>query len=115
MILLGYPEEETFPKHERTTYTLAAMVLAADALSNTTPAAGLFRGECLPAPLDLAEPHCGDAIEGCTVSDLPRRFTHRHGHRRGTAPGDPHHLQRHAQRRRGRGRGALRRGAAGAR
>jgi hypothetical protein len=70
-----YPEEETFPKHERTTYTLAAMVLAADALSNTTPAAGLFRGECLPAPLDLAEPHCGDAIEGCTVSDLPRRFT----------------------------------------
>ena len=70
-----YPEEETFPKHERTTYTFAAMVLAADALSNTTPAAGLFRGECLPAPLDLAEPHCGDAIEGCTVSDLPRRFT----------------------------------------
>jgi hypothetical protein len=44
------------------------MVLAADALSDTTPAAGLFRGECLPAPLDLAEPHCGDATDGCTVS-----------------------------------------------
>ena len=68
-----YPEQETFPKHERTTYTFAAMVLAADALSNTSPAAGLFRGEGLPAALDLAEPHCGDAIEGCTVSDPPQR------------------------------------------
>ncbi len=72
-----YPEEETFPKHERTTYTFGAMVLAADALSNTSPAAGLFRGEGLPAALDLAEPHCGDAIEGCTVSDLPRHFSRR--------------------------------------
>ena len=61
--------EETFPKHERTTYTFAAMVLAADALSSTTPAAGLFRGETLPAALDLAEPHCGNATEGCTVAD----------------------------------------------
>ena len=52
-----------------------AMVLAADALSNTSPAAGLFRGEGLPAALDLAEPHCGDAIEGCTVADPPRRFS----------------------------------------
>jgi hypothetical protein len=68
-----YPEEETFPNNERTTYTFAAMVLAADALSNTSPAAGLFRGECLPAALDLAEPHCGDATDGCTVSDPPRR------------------------------------------
>jgi hypothetical protein len=71
-----YPEEETFPKHERTTYTFAAMVLAADALSDTTPAAGLFRGECLPAALDLAEPHCGDAAEGCTALELSER-THR--------------------------------------
>jgi hypothetical protein len=69
-----YPEEETFPKHERTTYTFAAMVLAADALSDTTPAAGLFRGECLPAALDLAEPHCGDAAEGCTVLELSERL-----------------------------------------
>jgi len=68
-----HPERETFPKDERTTYTYAAMVLAADALSGTTPAAGLFRGECLPEPLDLAEPHCGDAIEGCTASDLQHR------------------------------------------
>jgi hypothetical protein len=68
-----YPERETFPKNERTTYTFAAQVLAADALSNTTPAAGLFRGECLPAPLDLAEPHCGDATEGCTVLEYSER------------------------------------------
>ena len=69
-----YPEEETFPKFERTTYTFGAMVLAADALSDTTPAAGLFRGNGLPAPLDLAEPHCGDAAEGCTVAESPRSF-----------------------------------------
>jgi hypothetical protein len=63
-----YPEETTFPENERTTYTFAAMILAADALSSTTPAAGLFRGECLPAALDLAEPHCsGDAAVGCTA------------------------------------------------
>ena len=64
----------TFPGGERTTYTAAAMVLAADALSSTTPAAGLFRGECLPRRLDLAEPHCiGDAAEGCTVLEFSER------------------------------------------
>ena len=65
---LVYPDKETFPENERTTYTFGAMVLAADALSNTTPASGLFRGECLPAALDLAEPHCaGGAAMGCTA------------------------------------------------
>jgi hypothetical protein len=64
-----YPEQVTFPERERTTYTFAAIVLAADALSSTTPAAGLFRGEGLPAALDLAEPHCsGEAAKGCTAS-----------------------------------------------
>jgi hypothetical protein len=64
-----YPEKTTFPEGERTTYTFAAMILAADALSSTSPAAGLFRGECLPAALDLAEPHCtGDPTQGCTAS-----------------------------------------------
>ncbi len=51
-----YPEQDTFPFGERTTYTAAAIVLAADALSDTTPAAGLFRGESLPDDLDLTEP-----------------------------------------------------------
>jgi hypothetical protein len=62
-----YPDDVTFPEGERTTYTAAAMVLAADALSNTTPAAGLFRGECIPAGLDLAEPEC--PTTGCTATD----------------------------------------------
>jgi hypothetical protein len=51
-----YPEETTFPRGERTTYTAGAVILAADALSGSTPAAGLFRGELLPADLDLTEP-----------------------------------------------------------
>ena len=51
-----YPERATFPFEERTTYTAGAMILAADALSGTTPAAGLFRGESLPAGLDLTVP-----------------------------------------------------------
>lgn len=63
-----YPDEVTFPAMERTTYTAAAMILAADALSNATPAAGLFRGEGLPAALDLAEPECADTLtSGCTA------------------------------------------------
>jgi hypothetical protein len=66
---LVHPDGTTFPERERTTYTAAAVVLAADALSNTSPAAGLFRGETLPAPLDLAEPACrGDAVDGCTAA-----------------------------------------------
>jgi len=55
-----YPEKETFPFSERTTYTAGAIVLAADALSNATPAAGLFRGETLPYGLDLTEPRWED-------------------------------------------------------
>jgi hypothetical protein len=63
-----YPDETTFPEGERTTYTAAAMILAADALCNASPAAGLFRGESLPAGLDLAESECaGDASAGCTA------------------------------------------------
>jgi len=54
-----YPERDTFPVGERTTYTAAAIVLAADALSGTSPAAGLFRGESLPHGLDLTEPRPG--------------------------------------------------------
>jgi len=53
---LVYPEQATFPRGERTTYTAGAVILAADALSDASPAAGLFRGELLPADLDLTEP-----------------------------------------------------------
>jgi hypothetical protein len=48
-----YPEEVHFPGGERSTYTSAAVVLAANALAGTGPTAGLFRGEGLPTGLDL--------------------------------------------------------------
>ena len=62
-----YPEEMTFPAAERTTYTAAAVVLAADALSGATPASGLFRGEGLPAPLDLPESSCSWGVGECSA------------------------------------------------
>ncbi|PWQ84368.1 prenyltransferase, partial [Enterococcus faecium] len=37
---------------ERTTWTGAAVILAADALSSPTPASGLFRGDDLPRGLE---------------------------------------------------------------
>ncbi len=51
-----YPEEATYPPLERSSYTAGAVVLAADAISRTTPASGIFRGEGLPSHLDLTEP-----------------------------------------------------------
>lgn len=48
-----YPQQSTFPAGECSSYTAAAVVLAADALSDTSPAAGVFRGEHLPAAIDL--------------------------------------------------------------
>jgi hypothetical protein len=62
-----FPDEVSFPVAERTTYTAAAMVLAADALSGTSGAAGLFLGELLPDALDLAEPWCEGVAAGCTA------------------------------------------------
>jgi hypothetical protein len=55
---IAYPDRVTFPDRETTSYTAAAVLLAADALSSSTPAAGLFRHGVLAAPLDLAEPGC---------------------------------------------------------
>jgi hypothetical protein len=49
-----YPQEATYPGDERSTYTAAAVVLAADALSGTSPASGLFVDhDLLPAVVDL--------------------------------------------------------------
>lgn len=55
--------DDVFWPHEQTTYTSAAVVLAADALSRTTPGSGIFRGETLAAepaalPMDCG---CSDA------------------------------------------------------
>ena len=64
---LVHPEWSTFPDGERTTYTAAAIVLAADALSSTSAASGLFRGEELPETIDLAEVGCDLAECECAV------------------------------------------------
>jgi hypothetical protein len=58
-----YPEEATYPPLERSSYTAGAMILAADALSRTTPASGIFRGEGLPSHLDLTEPAPDSPVE----------------------------------------------------
>jgi len=50
-----YPQAVPFPADEQSTYTSAAIVLAANALAGTGPSAGLFRGEGLPSRMDLAE------------------------------------------------------------
>jgi hypothetical protein len=52
-----FPERKHFPGGERSSYSAAAVVLAADALSETSPAAGLFADHgLLPALFDPGEP-----------------------------------------------------------
>ena len=46
---LVYPQRASFPVGEESSYSAAAMVLAVDALSGLSPAAGLFLGRSLPA------------------------------------------------------------------
>ena len=53
-----FPDEVFWP-HEQTTYTSASVILAADALSRTTPASGIFRGDGLPADPQPLAMHCG--------------------------------------------------------
>ncbi|WP_349270467.1 prenyltransferase [Mycolicibacterium parafortuitum] len=48
---LVYSDGKRWPV-ERTTWTGAAVILAADALSSTTPASGIFRGDDLPRGLE---------------------------------------------------------------
>ena len=55
---IAYPSEVTFPDRETTSYTAAAIILAADALTSSSAAASLFRHDSLPLPIDLAEPNC---------------------------------------------------------
>ncbi len=55
---IAYPQEVTFPGMETTSYTAAAIILAADALASSSSASGLFRHEGLARPVDLAEPGC---------------------------------------------------------
>jgi hypothetical protein len=60
---LVYADGKRWPV-ERTTWTGAAMILAADALSNTTPGSAIFRGDELPLGLQ------GDFDCECVASGL---------------------------------------------
>jgi hypothetical protein len=52
-----YPERAHFPGDERSTYTAAAVVLAADALTRTSAASGLFVDhDALPVLVDIGDP-----------------------------------------------------------
>ncbi len=56
----GYvlPDEVYWPV-EQTTYTAAALILAVDALSDTTPGSAIFRGTTLPADFEEIALECG--------------------------------------------------------
>ncbi|MDF5756425.1 prenyltransferase [Spongiactinospora sp. TRM90649] len=56
-----YANEAWFP-HEQSSYTAAAVILAADALSGATPAAGLFRETASPVPAPAGPCDCDRAI-----------------------------------------------------
>ncbi|MBK5222317.1 MAG: prenyltransferase [Acidimicrobiia bacterium] len=59
-----YPQHDHFPAGEQSTYTAAAVVLAADALDGSSPTAELFTGHRALAPLlsiDDASARAGDA------------------------------------------------------
>jgi hypothetical protein len=55
---IAYPDGVTFPPREVTSYTAAAVILAADALTSSSRAAGIFHHGELTSPLDLPEPGC---------------------------------------------------------
>jgi hypothetical protein len=55
---IAYPQQTIYPVGETTSYTAAAIILAADALTSSSPASSLFRHGELAIPLDLSEPGC---------------------------------------------------------
>jgi hypothetical protein len=58
------PDEVHFPDGERTTFTDAAVILATDALSRTSPAAGLFTDhDALPALVNLDDEPVADPTD----------------------------------------------------
>jgi hypothetical protein len=48
----NYVEDDHFPEDERTTWTAAAVLLAADVLTGNGPTGSIFRGEDLPSGVD---------------------------------------------------------------
>ncbi len=53
-----YPDEVVWPQ-ERTTYTAAAVILAVDALTHTTPGSDIMRGQTLPSRFAEIGLECG--------------------------------------------------------
>jgi len=53
-----WPDQVNWP-HEQTTYTAAAVILAADELSGTTPASGIMRGDSLAPHFEELALECG--------------------------------------------------------
>ena len=68
-----YADDVRWPV-EQSSWTAAAVILAVDALSNTTGGAGLFRGDGLPQVRDAVGEHCGCRGPGTSadrVAGLP--------------------------------------------
>ena len=61
-----YADDARWPV-EQSSWTAAAVILAVDALSNSTAGAGVFRGEGLPQVKDVVGEHCG-CISGDRVA-----------------------------------------------
>jgi MMP endo-(1,4)-3-O-methyl-alpha-D-mannosidase len=66
-----YPEDVRWPG-EQTTYTAAAVILAADELSRTTAASGIMRGETLAAPFQEIGLECS-CFDDASADVLSRR------------------------------------------
>ena len=64
-----YPDDVNWPV-EHTTYTAAAVILAVDALSGTTPGSDIFRATTLPSGFPEIGLECG-----CTTADSPQRVS----------------------------------------
>jgi hypothetical protein len=58
--------DDVFWPQEQTTYTSAAVILTADALSRTTPGSGIFRGDTLPTDPPAIGLSCGCVEEGAS-------------------------------------------------
>jgi hypothetical protein len=52
-----WPDDAIWPQ-ERSTWTAAAVILAADALAGSSPASGIFRGDGLPTLIRIAATDC---------------------------------------------------------
>jgi hypothetical protein len=55
---IAYPQDVTFPDAQVTSYTSAAVLLAADALTSSSAAAGLFRHGVLAAAPEVVDEDC---------------------------------------------------------